>query len=222
MDTSNADIMHRLEIAGSDTSAFVPEKRPTFTFHRRIRDDPAFAVELPCSPLLHYAAVVKSAGGAIRDLVQEWTEEWLAGVGTRGGADTESRLRGMVEEVVWGHVIWYGIGGWASRGGVCGRGINADFFLYVSCMANQAGTELTSHSKRAPRHLSHLPPSDHPPGRIVIQQRAWPLVRQSPLTAPDVPLRIRGSVHHAWEARAAHRRVLRGDRLGAVIVIRRR
>jgi hypothetical protein len=80
--------------------------------------------------LLHYAAVVKSAGGTIHDLVQEWKEEWLAGVGVRGSASADARLRGMVEEVVWGNVIWYGIGGWASRGD-CGRGINADFFLYV-------------------------------------------------------------------------------------------
>ena len=68
--------------------------------------------------MLRYAAVVKSAGGAIHDLVREWTDEWLVGVGERGGADAEARLRGMVEEVVWGNVIWYGIGGWASRGDV--------------------------------------------------------------------------------------------------------
>ena len=120
--------MHRLKIAGSDTSAPAPEKRPTFAFYRRIQDDPAFAVELPSSLLLQYAAVVKSAGGAIHDLVREWTDEWLAGVGERGGAVAEARLRGMVEEVVWGNVIWYGIGGWASRG-TSGRGFNADFFM---------------------------------------------------------------------------------------------
>jgi hypothetical protein len=105
-----------------------PEKRPTFAFHRRIRDDPAFVVELPSSPMLQYAAVVKSAGGAIHNLIREWTEEWLEGVGTLGGADAEARLRGMVEEVVWGNVLWYGIGGWTSRG-TDGRGFNADFFM---------------------------------------------------------------------------------------------
>ena len=124
--------MHRLEISGTtiSPSACAHEKRPTFAFHRRIRDDPAFAPELPSSPLNHYEAVVKSAGGAIHDLVREWTEDWLAGVGMRGGADAEARLRGMVEEVIWGNVIWYGISGWASRG-VGERGFNADFFVYV-------------------------------------------------------------------------------------------
>lgn len=126
-DAELSEPMQRLEIAGSGTSAPAPEKRPTFAFYRRIRDDPAFAVKLPSSPMLRYAAVLKSAGGAIDDLVREWTEEWLAGVGTRGGADAEARLKGMVEEVVWGNVIWYGIGGWASRG-TGGRRFNADFF----------------------------------------------------------------------------------------------
>jgi len=127
-DTELSNPMHRLKIAGSGTSAPAPEKRPTFAFHRRIQDYPTFAVELLSSPLLQYEAVVKSAGGAIHDLVQEWTEEWLAGVGVHGGVDAEARLRGMVEEVVWGNVIWYGIGGWASRG-TGGRGFNADFFM---------------------------------------------------------------------------------------------
>ncbi|KAF8260911.1 hypothetical protein EI94DRAFT_1705947 [Lactarius quietus] len=128
IDTELSNLMHRLEIADSGTSAPAPEKRPTFSFHRRIRDDPAFAVELPSSLFLHYTAVMKSAGSAIHDLVREWSEEWLAGVGTR--ADAEARLKGMVEEVVWGNVIWYGIGGWATRG-TEGRGFNADFFMWV-------------------------------------------------------------------------------------------
>ncbi|KAH8984551.1 hypothetical protein EDB86DRAFT_3084442 [Lactarius hatsudake] len=123
-----ANLAHSLEIAGFGTSpsTSAPEKRPTFAFHRRIRDA-AFSVELPSDPLLQYGAVVKSIGGAIYDLVREWTEEWLEGVGARGGAGAEARLRGMVEEVVWGNVIWYGVGGWASRG-TSGRGMNADFF----------------------------------------------------------------------------------------------
>ncbi|KAH8989304.1 hypothetical protein EDB83DRAFT_2481591 [Lactarius deliciosus] len=100
-----AQAAHSLEIAGFGTSpsASAPEKRPTFAFHRRL------------------PTVVKSIGGAIYDLVREWTEERC------GGAGAEARLRGMVEEVVWGNVIWYGIGGWGSRG-TSGRGMNADFF----------------------------------------------------------------------------------------------
>ncbi|KAH8985107.1 hypothetical protein EDB92DRAFT_1884288 [Lactarius akahatsu] len=120
-----SNLAHSLEIAGFGTGS-APGKRPIFAFHRRIRDA-AFSVELPTDPLLQYGAVVKSIGGAIYDLVREWTEEWLDGVGARGGAGAEARLRDMVEEVVWGNVIWYGIGGWASRG-TSGRGMNADFF----------------------------------------------------------------------------------------------
>ena len=127
-DAELSNAIRRLEISGSGTSAPAPAKRPTFAFHRRIRDDPAFAVELPSLPMLQYAAVVKSSGSAIHELIREWTEEWLAGVGMRGGPDSEARLRGMVEEVVWGNVIWYGIGGWASRGSN-ERGFNADFFM---------------------------------------------------------------------------------------------
>jgi hypothetical protein len=103
-----------------------PEKRPTFAFHRRIRDDPAFHVELPSKDIQRYPAVVKAAGKAIRNLVQEWAREWLAGTCT--DVDAEVRLRGMLEEVIWGNVIWYGVGGWASRGS---RALNADFFLCV-------------------------------------------------------------------------------------------
>ncbi|KAH9052772.1 hypothetical protein EDB87DRAFT_1570004 [Lactarius vividus] len=123
-----SDLGHFLEVAGFSVSASASasEKRPTFAFHRRIRDA-AFSVELPSDPVLHYTAVAKSIGGAVHELVREWSEEWLAGVGARGGAGAEARLRGMVEEVVWGNVIWYGIGGWASRG-TSGRVMNADFF----------------------------------------------------------------------------------------------
>ena len=130
-DASLSNRLHRPDIADSSTTPCrsAPEKRPTFAFHRYIRDHlDSFTYELPDSPMQYYTAVVKSVGGAIHDLVQEWTEGWLAGVNARGGADTEARLAGMMEEVVWGNVIWYGIGGWASRG-TGGRGLNPDFFL---------------------------------------------------------------------------------------------
>ena len=115
----------------------LPEKRPTFAFHRRIRDDPAFRVELPIT----YLTAAKAVGGAIHNLVQEWTAEWLAGI--RSDADAEVRLRGMLEEVIWGNVIWYGVGGWASRGD-SGRAMNADFFLCVSSLipSNTISTDL--------------------------------------------------------------------------------
>ncbi|KAH9017237.1 hypothetical protein EDB84DRAFT_1629149 [Lactarius hengduanensis] len=73
---------------------------------------PAFSVKLLSDPLLQYGAV-------------EWTEEWLDGVGAHGGPGAEAQLRGMVEEVVWGNVIWYSIS-WALRG-TSGRGMNTNF-----------------------------------------------------------------------------------------------
>jgi hypothetical protein len=117
--------------APSSNQGLLPEKRPTFAFHRRIRDDPSFHVELPSDTRQGYPTAVKAVGEPIHNLVQEWTAEWLAG--TRSDADAEVRLRGMLEEVIWGNVIWYGIGGWAVRGD-SGRAMNADFFLCVSSL----------------------------------------------------------------------------------------
>ncbi|KAF8261340.1 hypothetical protein EI94DRAFT_1810439 [Lactarius quietus] len=65
--------LYRPEISSILPSPFISDskKRPTFAFHRRIFHDPAFAVELPSSPVLHFATAVKRAGGAIYDLVQD-------------------------------------------------------------------------------------------------------------------------------------------------------
>jgi hypothetical protein len=106
--------------------------RPTFAFHRRIRDDPVLSSTEPPSNARQwdqrYRAVVKAVGGSILNLVQEWTAEWLSG--TRSDVEAEVRLKGMVEEVIWGNVIWYGVGGWASRGD-SGRAMNANLVPYV-------------------------------------------------------------------------------------------
>jgi len=118
-------------VAPGSNHVLLREKRPAFAFHRRIRDDPAFHVELPSGIRQWYLTAVKAVGGAIHNLVQEWTAEWLTGI--RSDADAEVRLEGMVEEVVWGNVIWYGVGGWATRGD-SGRAMNADFFLCVSSL----------------------------------------------------------------------------------------
>ena len=127
-----SSFMSTLSLAAPGSNhVLLREKRPTFAFHRRIRDDPAFRVELPSGITQWYLTTVKAVGGAIHNLVQEWTAEWLAGI--RSDADAEVRLEGMVEEVVWGNVIWYGVGGWATRGD-SGRAINADFFLCVSSL----------------------------------------------------------------------------------------
>jgi len=139
----------------------LPEKRPTFTFQRRIRDDPAFSVELQLPSNARqwhqrYRAVVKAVGSSIHNLVQEWTTEWFAG--TRSDVDAEVRLKGMVEEVIWGNVIWYGVGGWASRED-SRREMNADFLLYVLRFPLDLFVLLlTSRHKCTSRHFGHLSP----------------------------------------------------------------
>jgi hypothetical protein len=120
----------------------LPEKRPTFAFHRRIRDDPAFRVELPSDFTQLYLTAMKAVGGTIHNLIQEWTAEWLAV--TQSDGDKEVRLRGMLEEVIWGNVIWYGVGGWATRArGDSRRAMNADFFLCVSTLIPSVSHPLT-------------------------------------------------------------------------------
>ncbi|KAH9170229.1 hypothetical protein EDB89DRAFT_2072216 [Lactarius sanguifluus] len=71
-----------------------------------------------------YQAVVPKAGESIIELVDQWANEWL--VDARTDADIEKRLEGMVEEVTWGNVIWFAVGGWQARGDQ-GRSFNADF-----------------------------------------------------------------------------------------------
>ena len=106
------------------------EKRPNFAFLRRIRDHPKF-MEGSLGHSLdegQYAAIVTKGGDTLTKLVGEWADEWLED--THGDTDVEKRLEGMVEEVVWGNVIWFGVGGWHARGNT-DRTFNADFFMCV-------------------------------------------------------------------------------------------
>lgn len=109
------------------------EKRPTFAFLRRIRDHPKFSPDalrpqLEVGRRERYPAILPKVGDSIVALVEEWVNEWLADA--RTDADIEKRLEGMVEEVTWGNVIWFAIGGWQARGD-SGRTFNADFFMWV-------------------------------------------------------------------------------------------
>jgi hypothetical protein len=110
------------------TATALEEKRPTFAFLRRIRDHPKFTLgplgvhELAES---QYSAIVTNEGDTLTELVSEWADEWLED--THGDADVEKRLEGMVEEVLWGNVIGFGVGGWHTRGDGCP--FNADFFV---------------------------------------------------------------------------------------------
>jgi len=193
----------------------LPEKRPTFAFHRRIRDDPAFSVELPSTDSARqwyqrYRAVVKAVGSSVHNLVQEWTAEWLAG--TRSDLDAEVRLKDMVEEVIWGNVIWYGVGGWASRGD-SGREMNADFLLYVLPL-DLFVLLLTSLHKCTSRHLSYRSPQARSQGRrfiaVVPVQTRLTLIRQSPANAPNVSLRVYRMENLSREPHAPHHGLLRG------------
>jgi len=110
------------------TTAALEEKRPTFAFLRRIRDHPKFSPSSLGHSLSErsYDAIVTNLGDTLTALVSEWADEWLADA--RSDADIEKRLKGMVEEVIWGNVIWFGVGGW-HLGGESGRPFNADFFV---------------------------------------------------------------------------------------------
>jgi hypothetical protein len=121
-----ASLMSRLSVS-RDRTTDPEEKRPTFAFLRRIRDHPKFKLG-HSSEENQYSAIVTNEGDTLTELVTEWADEWLEG--THGDADIEKRLEGMVEEVVWGNVIWFGVGGWHARGD-SGRPYNADFFVYV-------------------------------------------------------------------------------------------
>jgi Questin oxidase-like len=124
-----ASLTSKLSISLATTAA-LEEKRPTFAFLRRIRDHPKFTLASLGHSLeeSQYSAVVTNDGDTLTELVREWADEWLED--THDDADIEKRLEGMVEEVVWGNVIWFGVGGWHARGD-SGRPFNADFFMCV-------------------------------------------------------------------------------------------
>jgi len=124
-----AGLTSRLSLTRSLGSS-LEEKRPTFAFLRRIRDHPKFSPSSLARSLdeNQYERVVTDHGETITKLVDEWAKEWLED--THGEEEVEKRLHGMVEEVVWGNVIWFGVGGWHARG-TSGRPFNADFFMYV-------------------------------------------------------------------------------------------
>ena len=124
-----ANLTSKLSISLA-TPASLEEKRPNFAFLRRIRDHPKFTQASLGHSLEEgrYTDIVTNEGDTLTKLVSEWADEWLEN--THGDADVEKRLEGMVEEVVWGNVIWFGVGGWHSRG-EAGRTFNADFFVCV-------------------------------------------------------------------------------------------
>ena len=107
-------------------TATLEEKWPTFALLRRIRDHPELTLGSPGHS--SYPDIVTSKGDTLTKLVSEWADEWLED--TRDDADVEKRLEGMVEEVVWGNVIWFGPGGWHACS-ESSRPFNPDFFVCV-------------------------------------------------------------------------------------------
>ena len=124
-----AGLTSRLSISLA-TPTSLEEKRPNFAFLRRIRDHPKFTLASLGHSLEEdrYTYCVTKEGDTVTKLVNEWADEWLED--THGDADVEKRLEGMVEEVVWSNVIWFGVGGWHARGDT-GRTFNSDFFVCV-------------------------------------------------------------------------------------------
>lgn len=127
-DVVNSILNNFASLALSSPSPAAP-LRPTFSFHQRVLEEPAFAPGAAVSPdvMYKFKPVIEKVGDRIHQLVTEWYEGWLKGADSE--AEIERRLEIMMEEVVFGNVMWFGVSGWAWRGnGGAGKEINADFF----------------------------------------------------------------------------------------------
>lgn len=73
-----------------------------------------------------YAAALKSgAGEVVKELTDIWYDAWTVGVSDQ---ELEDRLGSIVEDVLVGSAVMYGVAGYAAKGD---RVFNADFFGYV-------------------------------------------------------------------------------------------
>ena len=129
-DSLLSNIASRLSLSPTQASAATP-LRPSFAFWRQIVEDPSLAPEASVDITSAYSRVLKNKGKHVYDLVSAWYDNWLKGAESE--AEVERRLESMLEEVIIGNVLWFGVGGWAGRGkNGAGKEINADFFLYVT------------------------------------------------------------------------------------------
>jgi hypothetical protein len=194
--------MSRLSLMG--IAPVYGEKRPTFTFLRRIRDHPKLSPDALRSQLeMGYPAVVSKAGDSIVALVEEWVNEWL--VDARTDADVEKRLEGMVEEVTWGNVIWFAVGGWQARGDDRGRTFNADFFVWVQLQLFLNSTRANAEQCTSCHVLSLL---THPRSSLGPFSLSPCAPRESRDASQGVPRDFRRMVHFARKWRDPHRAVL--------------
>lgn len=113
-----------------------PTPRPTLQIFHRILTDLRITTcvsELASVNLLkRYVHVIDNYGERIHELVSEWYEGWIKD--STSEADVERRLEAMVEEVVVGCTLCFGVGGWAGRGDK-NDAMSADFFLYVHSLS---------------------------------------------------------------------------------------
>ncbi|KAI0312660.1 hypothetical protein OF83DRAFT_1144947 [Amylostereum chailletii] len=101
---------------------------PFFSLHQALFDDDALShTALMISPegIPDYRNVLKSAGDKIFEHANVWYDSWLTGI--TDIEEIESRIEHMVEEIIFGNLLWYGASGWAHRK-TEERKLNADFF----------------------------------------------------------------------------------------------
>ncbi|TFY61421.1 hypothetical protein EVG20_g7066 [Dentipellis fragilis] len=126
----SASLLKRLaSLTVTSKSAPSTPLKPTFSLHQRILADPSLTagVAIDVSSPKKYEDLIEHSGDRLHELVTEWYEKWLEGATTN--EEVESRLEAMVEEVIWGNVMWFGVGGWAGPGKKDGQNINADFYM---------------------------------------------------------------------------------------------
>ncbi|KAA1473981.1 hypothetical protein DENSPDRAFT_823618 [Dentipellis sp. KUC8613] len=126
----SASLLKRLAaLTVTSKSAPSTPPKPTFSLHQRILADPSLAagVAIDASNPKKYEDLIERSGDRLHALVTEWYGKWLEGATTN--EEVESRLEAMVEEIVWGNVMWFGVGGWAGPGKKDGQNINADFYM---------------------------------------------------------------------------------------------
>lgn len=132
-DSTLSKLTSLLSISSNGTNGIkssLPVPTPTLQIFHRVLTDPLLtscvsdfaSVPMPA----RYEHVVNNYGERVHELVTEWYEGWLKGATSE--IDVEKRLEAMVEEVVLGNVLCFGVAGWAGRGDK-GEAMNADFFL---------------------------------------------------------------------------------------------
>ena len=67
----------------------------------------------------------------MKGLTDKWYDSWTVGVSDE---ELEDRIESMVEDVLVGSALLYGVGGFAAKGD---RVFNADFVTYAALLSRQ-------------------------------------------------------------------------------------